>query len=85
MQQSENALELKAEFTAIWSEFADEHGDDLTAGDWMHLFSVLMAIVMANTDLDDAGAQSTAEAVANLALEVREHINNGMFSSPHIQ
>lgn len=85
MRQSDNTLELKARFTAMWSEFADEHVDDLTAGDWLHLLAVLTAIVMANSDLDDDGAKSSAEALAGLALEVRQHIHNGMHSVPHLQ
>lgn len=85
MQRPDSVIEVKAEFTAIWSKFADKHADDLNAGDWLHLFGVLVGIVLSTAELDDDTAKAGAEAVAGLAMEMKGHLDSGMFSQQHLQ
>lgn len=85
MQQPDSNVEVKAEFTAMWSRFADEHCEEMNAGDWLHLFGVLVGIMLSTAELDDATARSGAEAVAGLAMEMKGHLDSGMYSQQHLQ
>lgn len=68
----ERAVELKAQFSDMWVDFAKQHQEEMLLMDWLEVFGVLSATVVMNSTCPAEEAQEVFEQMGEFAYEVYE-------------
>lgn len=68
-------VDIKAEFTQYWLEFAERHQDKMHVGDWAHLFAVLTGTALSLAEVPEEKLPELLEQARQVSDRVYRDAN----------
>lgn len=83
MEAKPETIEAMSNFTEVWMKFAEQHQNEMHAGNWVHMFAVLTGTALVMADTPEHELPRILQVAADSAVAVFENAQMFINQTPY--